>query len=184
MHSRQKIIEAAFHTFYVQGFHACGVDLLAQRMGVTKRTLYAHFGSKEGLIDAVLTYRHQSFIARVQEALEQRPPAEAVAAYLDFIAAWTQSPDFHGCLFINACAEFSDPAASPKRHAAEHKRDIRARLQARLESAGAPNAAAQADAAFLIGEGLTVAAQTQQTDLAWPPKDWPALIHSKATHAP
>lgn len=48
MDTRRKIIKIAYETFYKQGFHACGVELLAQKAGITKRTLYSHFGSKDG----------------------------------------------------------------------------------------------------------------------------------------
>ena len=104
MDTRQKIILTAYETFYKQGFHACGVELLAQQAGITKRTLYAHFGSKDGLIAAVLDYRHHDFIERMQTALNRQPESQTVEAYLQFIADWTHETDFCGCLFLHACA--------------------------------------------------------------------------------
>lgn len=165
MDIRQKIIETAYTAFYREGFHACGVEMLAQRAGTTKRTLYAHFGSKDGLIDAVLQYRHQQFIDSMQRALEKRPPKQAADAYLDFIKTWTQSEGFYGCMFINACAEFSDDTSLPHRHAAQHKQQIRRILQTRLQHGGAADADALANSVFIYGEGLIVAAQAGQFDL-------------------
>ncbi|MDO4642068.1 MAG: TetR/AcrR family transcriptional regulator [Neisseria sp.] len=165
MDIRQRIIETAYNQFYQQGFHACGVELLAQEAGTTKRTLYAHFGSKEGLIEAVLQYRHNQFIENMQAALNKRPERETATAYLDFIKAWCTSQHFYGCLFINASAEFSDGESMPHRHAAAHKQQIREILQNRLQTAGATDAKEQADFVFLCGEGLIVAAQTGQLDL-------------------
>lgn len=52
--TRQKICEAAEATFSEEGFSAARVDRIAQRAGVNKQMIYAHFGSKEGLYDAVL----------------------------------------------------------------------------------------------------------------------------------
>ncbi|UOP00364.1 TetR/AcrR family transcriptional regulator [Kingella potus] len=164
MDTREKIITTAYNTFYRHGFHACGVELLAQRSGVTKRTLYAHFGSKEGLAEAVLAYRHAQFMDNMRAALDRLPLAQTVEAYLQFIVDWTQSEDFYGCLFINACAEFSENTALPKRHAAAHKREIRALLLARLQEAGFAEAEQTADMLFLLGEGMIVAAQTGQGD--------------------
>lgn len=164
MDTREKIITTAYKTFYQQGFHACGVELLAQQAGVTKRTLYAHFGSKEGLTEAVLAYRHAQFMDKLHAALERRPVAHTAEAYLQFISDWTQTDDFYGCLFINACAEFSDNDALPHRHAAAHKQDIRTLLRTRLAEAGVADAQTAADRLFLIGEGMIVAAQTGQGD--------------------
>lgn len=161
MDTRQKIIQAAYQTFYRQGFHACGVELLAQYAGTTKRTLYAHFGSKDGLIAAVLDYRHTQFIAGMTAALDVQPDKPA-DAYLGFIRAWVQSPDFRGCLFLNACAEFPAHSGHAKQSAA-HKQTVRRILRERLQRIGAD--AAQADYIFLIGEGLISAAQAGQSDV-------------------
>ncbi|MDO4230936.1 MAG: TetR/AcrR family transcriptional regulator [Lautropia sp.] len=164
MDTRQKIVLSAYQTFYRQGFHACGVESLAQGAGITKRTLYAHFGSKDGLIAAVLDYRHQDFIGRMLAALARQPESQTVDAYLQFIADWTREPDFHGCLFLNACAEFA-AGSEPAIRSAAHKRHIRTLLCERLQAAGADDPRAKADRAFLLGEGMIAAAQAGQGDL-------------------
>lgn len=162
MDTRQHILIAAHDLFYRQGFHACGVELLAQQAGTTKRTLYAHFGSKDGLIEAVLAYRHEQFMARMQAALQKRPAREADRAYLDFIAAWTQSAGFCGCMFINASAEYADAQSAPHQHAARHKTQVRQLLLSRLQEGGFESAEVVADLLFLYGEGMIVAAQAGQ----------------------
>lgn len=126
-----------------------------QQMGVTKRTLYSHFGSKEGLIEAVLEYRHQQFMAQLRAALQHKESAQIPQAYLDFIEDWTTSNDFYGCLFINACAEYGNINTTPHQIAAQHKKSIRDLLTEKLSPA-------KADMLFLLGEGLIIAAQTGQ----------------------
>ncbi len=168
MDLRQKIIATAFNLFYEQGFHACGVELLASQAGTTKRTLYAHFGSKDGLIAAVLDYRHEQFFALVEQALQGVSGAYSETAYLDFIRAWTHSPEFHGCLFINACAEFSDPNSPFYQQASQHKRQVRELLYQHFvadNSIDAQQAKIAADRAFIFGEGLIVAVQAGQGEL-------------------
>lgn len=165
MDTRQHIIETAYAAFYRHGFHACGVEFLAQHAGVTKRTLYAHFGSKDGLIEAVLQYRHQQFVAQMQAALDEVSLNETVSAYLDFIAAWGQTDAFSGCLFVNACAEYAEAAAMPHRYAQQHKQEIRRILASRLQNAGKTNAKHLADLLFVFGEGMIVAAQSGHKDL-------------------
>ena len=165
MDTRQQIIQAACQIFYKKGFHACGVELLAQQAGVTKRTLYAHFGSKDALITAVLDYRHEQFITKMQSALNRQTNKRPDHAYLDFIVAWTHEPNFSGCLFIHACAEFGDTQSAPNQAAVAHKRQIRNILCERLITLGVENAQTVADTAFLIGEGMIAVAQTGQKNL-------------------
>ena len=52
--TRRRILENAYRLFYREGFQRAGVDALAEAAGVTKRTLYNHFPSKDALIGAVL----------------------------------------------------------------------------------------------------------------------------------
>ncbi|WP_265583842.1 TetR/AcrR family transcriptional regulator [Chitinimonas koreensis] len=132
---------------------------MARSGGVTKKTLYSHFPTKEALIDAALRLREARFLARLDAALAARPPREAMRAYVGFILDWSGEADFHGCAFINASAEYAEPEAPPHRLALAHKRQVRARLAARLAEAAVAEPAAQADALFLLGEGLIVAHQ-------------------------
>ncbi|MDQ4084268.1 MAG: TetR/AcrR family transcriptional regulator, partial [Actinomycetota bacterium] len=48
----QRILDVASELFYWRGIHAVGVDTIAAESGVTKRTLYDRFGSKDGLVVA------------------------------------------------------------------------------------------------------------------------------------
>ena len=49
-----QLLGTALCLFYRQGFHATGVDQLAAEAGLTKKTLYRYFATKEALIDATL----------------------------------------------------------------------------------------------------------------------------------
>jgi hypothetical protein len=51
-----------------------------------------------------------------------RSPRERLLAVFDFHEQWFKEPEFCGCMFINAAAEFSDPRSAPRLVAAEHKR--------------------------------------------------------------
>lgn len=166
MNKQEQLVDSAMQLFYRQGFHATGVDQLSKEGEVTKRTLYRYFPTKEALVQAALAHRDALFMARMRAAVEARPLAERPAAYVDFILAWTQEPDFHGCAFINAAAEY--PAASDEAHAlaAAHKRVIRDYLERICAEAGLAGPQAAARQLFLLGEGLTVAAQVGGFDAA------------------
>lgn len=168
MSLRDSTIQKCYEVFYQKGFHASGVELLAKQAGITKRTLYAHFGNKEGLIEAVLHYRHQQFMTLLLEKFDKndRYNAKAVVTlYLQFLSEWIASDNFYGCLFINASAEFSDPRSLPYQQAKQHKTAVRQFLFNQFEAVGAKRPQQTADQLFLLGEGLIVAAQTGQENL-------------------
>ena len=52
IHVRDKILETASKLFYKQGVRAVGVDLVVEKAGVAKTSLYRHFGTKEDLVAA------------------------------------------------------------------------------------------------------------------------------------
>ncbi|MGO9571355.1 MAG: TetR/AcrR family transcriptional regulator [Desulfomonilaceae bacterium] len=52
--SRQRIVAAARRHFFAYGFRAVTMDDLARELGMSKKTLYAHFPSKTWLLEAVL----------------------------------------------------------------------------------------------------------------------------------
>src|SRR5215203_765493 len=67
-----RILWAASEMFYREGIRAVGVDAIAAEAGVTKKTLYEKFGSKDRLIAAYLRARDErwrSWLWSVGEAL-------------------------------------------------------------------------------------------------------------------
>ncbi|MGR6981976.1 TetR/AcrR family transcriptional regulator [Testudinibacter sp. P27/CKL/0425] len=160
MSKRNQIIEFSYEIFYQNGFHACGVELLAQNAGITKRTLYSYFDGKDDLIAASLSHRHEQFIVQMQETLDAYPPEETTVAYLAFLQNWIESADFYGCMFINACAEYSDAQNPLHQQAKAHKESVKNILLIRFQETGFRQAQTMADLLFIGGEGLIVSAQT------------------------
>jgi len=167
MNTRDIILEKSYEIFYQRGFHDSGVELLAKQACTTKRTLYAHFGNKEGLIEEVLTYRHEMFMTQLSDSFNKSDSKDATniditTCYLGFLKSWTSSESFYGCMFINACAEFSDAQSSPHQIASQHKAEVRQLLLKKFEQVGANNCKQKSDTLFVFGEGIIVAAQTDQ----------------------
>ena len=159
MNTAEQITDAALALFYRQGFHATGVDQLSDAASVTKRTLYRHFPSKDDLISAALSLRHQRFMQAMKACVEAQPAADRPAAYLHFLAHWGQEADFHGCAFINASAEFGNPQSQPHQQARQHKQNVLEYLEDVCTGANLPAAAPLARQLFLLGEGLIVTMQ-------------------------
>ncbi|GAB3264943.1 TetR/AcrR family transcriptional regulator [Arthrobacter pigmenti] len=117
------VLAAASELFYERGIHAVGVDLIAQRAGVTKKTLYDRFGSKDRLVVEYLAGRDQqwrNFLNEYRSHANQTPRGQAVAIF-DASAAWSREWGRRGCGMINAHAEISDPAHPAYRVIADQK---------------------------------------------------------------
>ncbi len=148
-----RILAAASDLFYEHGIHAVGVDTIAAASGVTKRTLYDRFGSKDALIVTFLRARHASWWDRLERRLEAAETPRALAV---FDAYELDAPSIgRGCGFLNAAAEL--PRDHPG-HAVvrAHKRAVRDRLEDLVrEDRPGLDAGATADHLFLLLEGGT-----------------------------
>jgi AcrR family transcriptional regulator len=104
---QQRILETTDRLFYGQGIRAVGVDTIAAEIGISKRTLYNYFPSKDDLIVAYLSRRLRP------PQVSELPPAEQILGDFDRLERSFASGAFRGCPFVNAVAELKEP-----RHAA------------------------------------------------------------------
>ena len=117
----QRIVLAAEDLFYNRGITAVGVDLIAERSGVTKRTLYNQFGSKDNLVAAYLNARGERWRSLVEATVAaSSDPVSAVTAPFVALEEWSKT-NVRGCAFINALAELPDPSYQAYRSAADQK---------------------------------------------------------------
>ncbi|AZH79759.1 TetR family transcriptional regulator [Microbacterium sp. Y-01] len=105
-----RVLDAASRLFYDRGIHAVGVDTIAEAAGVTKKTLYDRFGSKEALVVSYLQHRDARWRAHVLEHLTRRgePGIDRILAVFDAAIAWSDANSPKGCSAINARAEIGD----------------------------------------------------------------------------
>jgi len=99
----ERILAAADRLFYTQGIRAVGVDAVAAEAGVSKRTLYNYYPSKDELIAAYLEARFRHVTPGDEPALEQ------ILGTFDRLERIVRSPGFRGCPFVNAVAEIGEP---------------------------------------------------------------------------
>jgi AcrR family transcriptional regulator len=116
---KDRILETADRLFYLQGIRAVGVDTIAAEIGISKRTLYNHFPSKDALITAYLERR---FVA---PRPSEKPPAEQILATFDSLERRFSAKDFRGCPFVNAVAELGSEDRSVRRIAVAFKESRR-----------------------------------------------------------
>lgn len=108
----RRVLAAAARLFYELGIHAVGVDLIAAEAGVTKKTLYDRFGSKEQIVVEYLADRDERWRVFLAQRLGAAQPVSAarVLAVFDASRAWSEENSAKGCSMVNAHAEISDPS--------------------------------------------------------------------------
>lgn len=120
----QRIADAAYELFYKEGFAHVGVDAIAEAAGITKRTFYYHFDSKDALVAAVLALQHELALKRIQGWVPRASgnPATLVKTLFAEFAAWARRPGWRGSGFTRAAMEFARSPGHPARVAARrHK---------------------------------------------------------------
>jgi AcrR family transcriptional regulator len=149
---RERILETADRLFYGRGIRAIGVDTIAAEIGISKRTLYNYFPSKDDLIVAYLSRRMRP--AR-QSGLS---PAEQILGDFDRLERSFATGVFRGCPFVNAVAELKEPRHAANKIAADFKqqrRDWFRELLTRLKVADPDSLATQL---LLLVDGAIAAA--------------------------
>lgn len=104
---QERILETADKLFYGKGIRAIGVDTIAAEIGISKRTLYNYYKSKDALVVAYLSRRLRT--APYTDA----PPAQQILGDFERLERHFATNEFRGCPFVNAVAEIGEP-----RHAA------------------------------------------------------------------
>ena len=158
---RDRLIEAGLKLFYRDGFHATGIEAVLAEAGVAKKTLYAHFGSKEELIVAVMRRRDENYRAWFTSEVEKRgkTAVERILACFDVIQEWARSKDFYGCACINASAEFADPHDPVHKVAAANKAFVRSYLSDLARQGGLRNPERLSRQLLVLIDGAVVVTQ-------------------------
>lgn len=154
--TRERIIAAASRLFYDEGIRAVSVDAVAEKAGVTKRTLYYHFDSKDDLVAAYLGARDQPNLALLRRWYEEAEgePADKVRAIFLKLANSARHPKWKGCGFLRTSAELANMPGHPAmKIGAAHKKGFEAWMRNELEKEGYETAAELARHILLLMDG-------------------------------
>jgi AcrR family transcriptional regulator len=147
----ERILETADRLFYRQGIRAIGVDTVADEIGISKRTLYNHYPSKDALIAAYLSRR------MVELEVTDRPPLEQILGAFDRLERSVASRRFRGCPFVNAVAELGQEVPDINRLAIAFKERRRLWFRDLLSRLGVADAAGVATQLALLLDGAIAA---------------------------
>jgi AcrR family transcriptional regulator len=176
--SRARIERAAYELFSRHGIRAVGVDTIAAKAGVAKRTLYKHYPSKDELAIAFLRRREELWAwGWLQAEVEKRArtPAARLLAIFDVFDLWFRRTDFEGCPIIKAMLDH-DRGHPVRDAAAGHLAAVRMFVRQLAKNAGVSDADSFAYQWQLLMKGSIVAACEGDRDAARRAKELASLL--------
>lgn len=148
---RQQVVDKAGELFSQHGFHPVGVDWIIDESGVARMTLYRHFSGKDDLIKEVLEQRYTYVMGSIAEKLSPLPDATArLKGIFDWYGAWFRTPEFAGCLFERALAEFGSTCPKVTDVAVRYRDDLLAMMETLLKDVVPANTARQLAGVYVM----------------------------------
>jgi len=148
---RQQVVDKASELFSRHGFHPVGIDWIIAEADVARMTLYHHFAGKEDLIKEVLEQRYTFIMESLAAKLEPMPDAEArLKGIFDWYGTWFRTPEFAGCLFERALAEFGATCPKATDVAVRYRDDLLAIMEQLLSEIIPPSRARQLAGVYVM----------------------------------
>lgn len=151
---RDRILDSASRLFYAEGIRSISADKIIADAQTTKVTFYRYFRSKDDLVVAYL--ERQSALMRQQAGGLDPDPCTALLQLAGAMGNEACSPGFRGCPFINAAAEYADPAHPARAVVAEHRTWLHGLVTAKLHALQVPDPGEVADQLLMLRDGAMV----------------------------
>jgi AcrR family transcriptional regulator len=162
--TRARLLATTERLIYESGIAGTGIDRIVKESGVSRKTVYRYFQTKETLIAAALTQRDERWMTWFEAvSLSGMPLPMRIQAMFDALGTWFNTPDFRGCAFINAAGETGDAEDVIRQVAKAHKLRLLRHLRQVIKEAGLvqPPADELAEQLLILIDGaITVALVT------------------------
>lgn len=156
--TRRDILAAADELFYGEGLRSVSVDEIPAKAGITKKTLYYHFRSKDELISAYLEARDRPTLERFQRwAGDKGTVAERMERMFRRLGRCAKSPKWKGCGFVRATGELAGTPDHPAIGIARaHKANFEKWLSNSLASEGRRDCDVLARGLMVLVDGAVI----------------------------
>lgn len=154
--TRSTIVDAAARLFYGEGIRAVSMDAVAAKAGLTKKTLYYHFPSKDHLVTAYLEAQGQPTLALYQRWYAEAggDVAQKVRGMFDGLSSFADRAKWRGCGFLRTTAELASTPGHPAVKAGSaHKKRFEAWLAETLVSESVRDASDVARKVLVLLDG-------------------------------
>jgi AcrR family transcriptional regulator len=159
---RERLIQAAQKLTYSHGV-TVGVDALLNSANVARRSLYEHFGGKDGLIAEVLRRSTAEDEARYRQVMRAagEDPRDRLLAIFGQLATVINEPDFRGCRYLAADLALADPSHPAHAITRQYRERVQQLLEDELCKLGHPQPATAASQLLLLIDGTLAAGATR-----------------------
>ena len=154
--ARARILEAATELIYSNGIRGTSADRIIEQSGITKMTFYNHFRTKTDLVVAFLELQAVAERDVIESARDQESPSNTLANIAGVIGAFSCTPGFRGCPFINAAAETPDPNDPVRVVVDAHRRWMRDVFKSIAADAGARDPDTTAGQLLMLRDGAMI----------------------------
>ncbi|MBK6012273.1 TetR/AcrR family transcriptional regulator [Streptomyces sp. MBT53] len=162
---RERLLEAAATLTYREGV-SIGVEALCKAAGVSKRSMYQLFESKDELLAASLKARSSTYAATLLPATDDnRSPRERILHVFAQVESQSGAPEFHGCRYLAVQVELKDQSHPASRVAHQVKANLTAFFRAEAEQGGAGDPDLLARQLILVFDGASARAGIQADNL-------------------
>ncbi|WP_033318492.1 TetR/AcrR family transcriptional regulator [Streptomyces yerevanensis] len=162
---RERLLEAAATLTYRDGV-GIGVEALCKAAGVSKRSMYQLFESKDELLAASLKERAAGFVAGLLPAADDgRSPRERILHVFERVESQAGVPEFRGCRYLAVQIELKDQTHPASRVAHQIKADLTAFFRSEAEQGGASDPDLLARQLILVFDGANARAGIQADKL-------------------
>ncbi|KAA0018377.1 TetR family transcriptional regulator [Salinicola corii] len=124
MSPETRLLRSTEALIYAHGINATGMDAIVKASGVSRKSLYRLYPTKEALITAALSRRDDRWMRWLIDGTSEGGAIQRLRAIFPMLREWFASPDFHGCAFINAAGEIGDPGSDIRAVSQQHKRRL------------------------------------------------------------
>jgi AcrR family transcriptional regulator len=155
---RERLLEAATRLTYSEGSQI-GIDALLTEAGVARRSLYEHFGGKDGLLLEVIRQASVEDEGWFRAAVDGggRNPRKRLLNIFDELDVMVTQPGFRGCRYLAADLSFADVGHPIHDETSAHRQRVRAMIEKELADLGHPSRRRAAEQLQLLIEGVLAA---------------------------
>ncbi|MCZ2830665.1 TetR/AcrR family transcriptional regulator [Modestobacter sp. VKM Ac-2986] len=162
--ARERILDAAQQLFREQGIRDTGMDQLCAVAGVSKRTVYQHFGSKGDLVIAHLRRVDPDVMPEVFDRTDLTPRERLLAVFQAPLSTADATSAAQCGPLMSAFLEIGDPEHPARVLAREYTRALTVRLIETAREAGAADPELLGQQLALLLDGVTARTRTLGED--------------------
>ena len=162
---RERLLEAAASLTY-RGGVGIGIDALCKAAGVSKRSMYQLFESKDELLAASLERRAAAYVAELLPPEgDGRTPRERILYIFEQVESQAEAPEFKGCQYLAVQIELKDQNHPASQVAHQVKENLTGFFRTEAEAGGATDPDLLARQLSLVFDGASARAGIQADSL-------------------